>query len=79
MPREMFGDVTDPTVRVGTKQWYTVPLSILAHTVALFALVVIPLGLIAQPPSYANSWLACRTARPATEEKKRRLIGYPGG
>ena len=31
MPREMFGEVSDPTIRVGTKQWYTVPLSILAH------------------------------------------------
>jgi protein TonB len=39
----MFGDVSDPTVRVGTKQWYTVPLSILVHTVALGAMIVIPL------------------------------------
>ena len=31
----MFGDVADPRVRVGTKQWYTVPLSILAHTIGL--------------------------------------------
>jgi hypothetical protein len=39
----MFGDVSNPTVRVGTKQWYTVPLSILVHTVALGLMVVIPL------------------------------------
>ena len=39
----MFGDVVDPSVKVGTKQWYTVPLSILAHFVVLFLLVVIPL------------------------------------
>ena len=43
MPREMFGDVVDPSIKVGTKQWYTVPLSILAHAVALGAMVVIPL------------------------------------
>ena len=44
MPREMFGDVVDPSVKVGTKQWYTVPLSILAHTSWLLgALIVIPL------------------------------------
>ena len=43
MPREIFGDVSNPTIRVGTKQWYTVPLSILAHVVAIAALVVIPL------------------------------------
>jgi hypothetical protein len=34
----MFGDVTDPTVRVGSQKWYTVPLSILAH-VSIFAAV----------------------------------------
>ena len=33
VPREMFGDVVDPSVKVGTKQWYTVPLSILTHAV----------------------------------------------
>ena len=33
--QEMFGDVSDPRVRVGTKQWYTVPLSILAHTIGI--------------------------------------------
>ena len=39
----MFGDIVDPSVKVGTKQWYTVPLSILVHTGALIALIVIPL------------------------------------
>src|SRR5689334_6902332 len=39
----MFGDITTPTVRVGTKQWYTVPLSILVHFVGLGAVIVIPL------------------------------------
>ena len=43
MPREMFGDVVDPSIKVGTKQWYTVPLSIITHVVVLGALIVIPL------------------------------------
>lgn len=43
MPREMFGDIANPSVRVGTKKWYTVPLSIITHTVVLAALVIIPL------------------------------------
>ena len=43
MPREMFGDIVDPSVRVGTKKWYTVPLSILTHTVVLGALIIVPL------------------------------------
>ena len=34
MPRveKMFGDIVDPSVKVGTKQWYTIPLSIAVHT-----------------------------------------------
>ena len=43
MPRDMFGDVVDPSIKVGTKQWYTVPLSILVHTVGLAAIIVIPI------------------------------------
>ena len=36
MPRDMFGDVTNPSIKVGSQKWYTVPVSILAHIV-LFA------------------------------------------
>jgi protein TonB len=43
VPKEMFGDVGNPSVRVGTKQWYTIPLSLLAHMVGIIALIVIPL------------------------------------
>jgi periplasmic protein TonB len=43
MPRDIFRDVTDPSITVGTKQWYTVPLSIAAHAIIIGALVVIPL------------------------------------
>ncbi len=32
MPRDMFGDIVDPSVKVGTRAWYTVPLSIIVHT-----------------------------------------------
>src|SRR5690349_3626614 len=43
MSRDMFRSVVDTGVRVGTRKWYTVPVSILTHTVALAALVVAPL------------------------------------
>ncbi len=39
----MFGDVVDPSIKVGTKKWYTIPLSILTHTIGLGALIVVPL------------------------------------
>ena len=41
--RQMFGEVVNPSIHVGKKKWYTVPLSILTHTVALAMLVVAPL------------------------------------
>ena len=54
MAREMFGDVVKPSISVGSKQWYTLPLSILAHVVIIGALIVIPLmatDILPTPPS----------------------------
>ena len=54
MTREMFGAIVDPTQAVGTRNWYTVPLSILAHAAALMAVVVVPLmasGILPTPES----------------------------
>jgi protein TonB len=39
----MFEDVVRPSVQVGTKRWYTVPVSVLTHSLALGALIVAPL------------------------------------
>jgi periplasmic protein TonB len=43
VPREMFGDVVDPSIKLGSRKWYTVPVSILIHVVAIGAIVIIPL------------------------------------
>lgn len=43
MPRDLFGDIVHPATRVGSRRWYTLPLSLLIHTVALAALVIVPL------------------------------------
>ena len=43
MARDMFGDIVEPSIKVGSKKWYTVPLSIIAHTVIIGAVVIIPL------------------------------------
>jgi len=54
----MFGDVSDPKVRLGTKQWYTVPLSILVHTLILAGMIVIPLlasDVLPTPQSLGNA------------------------
>ncbi|MCY4598488.1 MAG: energy transducer TonB [Acidobacteria bacterium] len=41
--RQMFGEIAEPTNRVGSRKWYTVPLSIVAHVVVFGAVVVVPL------------------------------------
>ena len=43
MPRDLFGDVTRPSVSVGNRKWYTVPVSLLSHSAIVLAVVVIPL------------------------------------
>ena len=43
MPRDLFGDVTHPSISVGNRKWYTVPVSLLSHSAIVFAIVVIPL------------------------------------
>src|SRR5436305_13156117 len=50
----MFGDVVDPSIKVGSQKWYTVPLSILAHVALFAAVIIIPLmatDVLPTPPS----------------------------
>jgi protein TonB len=50
----MFGDVVDPSIKVGSQKWYTVPLSIIAHVVLFGAVIIIPLmatDVLPTPPS----------------------------
>src|SRR6185295_3770865 len=39
----MFGDVVNPSIKVGSQKWYTVPLSIIAHVAIFAAIIIIPL------------------------------------
>ena len=43
MPRDLFGDVSRPSVSIGNRTRYTVPVSLLSHSAIIFAFVVIPL------------------------------------
>jgi protein TonB len=43
MPRDLFGDVVESTVKVGTRQWYTVQLSMMSHLLVIGILVSAPL------------------------------------
>jgi len=54
VPRDMFGDVVDPSIKMGNKMWYTVPLTMLIQATAVAALVIVPLmatGVLPTTPS----------------------------
>ncbi|MEQ1759868.1 MAG: hypothetical protein ABL986_16245, partial [Vicinamibacterales bacterium] len=60
-PEKMFGDIVDPSVKVGSQQWYTVPLSIVVHTAVILAMIIIPLmatGNLPTPPSMMGAFVA---------------------
>ena len=43
MPRDLFGDVTHPSISIGNRKWYTVPLSLFTHSLAIGLLIALPL------------------------------------
>jgi len=43
MCRDMFNDVIEPSFVIGQRRRYTLPMSVLVHTAAIFALVIVPL------------------------------------
>ena len=54
MPRDMFGDVVDPSIKMGNKMWYTVPLTMLIQAAVVASLIIVPLmatGMLPAPPS----------------------------
>ena len=42
MPREIFGDVTKPSISIGNRKWYTVPVSLGTHSLIVLALIALP-------------------------------------
>ena len=43
MPRDLFGDVTRPSISIGNRKWYTVPLSLFTHSLAIGVVIALPL------------------------------------
>jgi protein TonB len=43
MPRDLFGNVTRPSISVGNRKWYTVPVSLLSHALVLAMIVIVPI------------------------------------
>ena len=51
MPRDLFGDVTRPSISIGSKKWYTLPVSLISHSAIVLALIAIPILAPAVMPS----------------------------
>lgn len=43
MPRDIFGEVCNPSAKLGSRAWYTVPLASVVHVLAGGAAVIVPL------------------------------------
>ncbi len=50
----MFGEIANPSIMVGARKWYTLPLSVLAHVVAIGAIVIVPLMAMDALPTPAS-------------------------
>src|SRR6185503_6456364 len=59
----MFGDVVDPSIKMGNKMWYTVPLTMLLQATVVAALIIVPLMATGMMPT-APSMMAFVAAPP---------------
>src|SRR5687768_15397876 len=58
MPRDLFGDVTRPSISVGNRKWYTVPVSLMSHAAIVLAVIAIPiLAPAVMPAAFADDTL----------------------
>jgi len=54
VPRDMFGDLVRPSIGLGTKRGYTLPVSILIHAIAIMTPIVAPLAATRLMPLPSN-------------------------
>lgn len=55
MPRDLFGDVTRPSISIGNRKWYTVPVSLLSHSVVIAMIVIVPILAAPMMPGVLDS------------------------
>ena len=55
MPRDLFGDVTRPSISIGNRKWYTVPVSLLSHSVIIAMFVALPILAAPYMPDVVSS------------------------
>ena len=55
MPRDLFGDVTRPSISIGNRKWYTVPVSLLSHALVIAMIVIVPILAAPMMPGVLNN------------------------
>jgi protein TonB len=67
MPRDLFGDVVRPPASIGSRKWYTLPISFVFHTVILALVIVVPLmatGVLPTPSAGGIEWTQVTAVEP---------------
>lgn len=87
MPRDLFGDVTRPSISVGNRKWYTVPVSLISHAVVIAAIVIVPILAAPLMPGVLDDSTVYRfvdlvppkpPAAPTPRDEKPKPIPQPG-
>lgn len=80
MPRDLFGDVTRPSISVGNRKWYTVPVSLLSHAIIVAVIVIVPIlaapmmpGVLDNATVYRITELVPPTPPPAPKPRTQEL------
>ena len=61
MPHDLFGDVVHATMTIGSRKWYTLPLSIVTHVLVIGSVVVVSLfslDVLPSVPRYLPPYMA---------------------
>ena len=54
MPRDLFGNVTRPSISICNRKWYTVPVSLLSHALVIATIVIVPILAAPMMPGVFN-------------------------
>ena len=75
MPRDLFGEVTRPSISIGSRKWYTLPLSLFSHSAIVAIIIAIPILAPAVMPSvFADdepTWITASLPTPPPPPLKR--------
>ena len=76
MAGQMFGEISNPTIRLGTRRWYTVPLSMAAHVGVIGTVVIVPLMAVDALPTPAS--MMAFVAAPPPPPRRHHPLPHPG-